>query len=193
MDTSKIQQKLNEEIKLFPYLDTFPKLHPSVFLASGVKIIGNVEIGENSSVWYNTVIRGDVHYIRIGVMTNVQDCSMLHVTNGKFPLNIGDKVTIGHSVTLHGCTVKDLCLIGMGAVILDGAVVEEKSLVAAGSVVKPNFVVPTGTLAAGVPAKILRELKTEELEKFEKSAQQYVKYTKLTVESLTKFISKNVL
>ena len=193
MDTSKIQQKLNEEIKLFPYLDTFPKLHPSVFLASGVKIIGNVEIGENSSVWYNTVVRGDVHYIRIGVMTNVQDCSMLHVTNGKFPLNIGNKVTIGHSVTLHGCTVNDLCLIGMGSVILDGAVVEEKSLVAAGSVVKPNFVVPTGTLAAGVPAKIVRELKTEELEEFEKSAQRYVKYTKLTVESLTKFITKNVL
>ncbi len=192
MDTTKIQQKLDEEIKLLPYLDAFPNIHPSVFLASGVKVIGDVEIGEDSSVWYNTVIRGDVHYIRIGEMTNVQDCSMLHVTNGRFPLNIGNKVTIGHSVTLHGCTVKDLTLIGMGAVILDGAVVEEKSLVAAGSVIKPNFIVPTGTLAAGVPAKIVRELNTKELEEFEKSAQRYVKYTELTIESLKKFKSKNV-
>ncbi len=192
MDTAKIQQKLDEEIKLFPYLDAFPKLHSSVFLASGVKIIGDVEIGETSSVWYNTVIRGDVHYIRIGKMTNVQDCSMLHVTNGKFPLNIGSKVTIGHSVTLHGCTIKDLSLIGMGAVILDGAVVEEKSMVAAGSVVKPNFIVPTGTLAAGVPAKIVRELNAQEMEEFEKSAQRYVKYTELTIESLNKFKLKDV-
>ena len=102
------------------------------FLASGVKIVGDVEIGNDSSIWYNTVIRGDVHFVKIGKMTNVQDCSMLHVTNGKFPLIIGDKVTIGHSVVLHGCTLKDLCLIGMGAVVLDGAIIEEKSMVAAG-------------------------------------------------------------
>src|ERR1035437_9820657 len=92
MDSAKIS-----EIKLYPYLDYFPEIQPSVFLASGVKIIGNVKIGENSSVWYNTVIRGDVHYIKIGCFSNVQDCSMLHVTNRKYPLNIGDKVTIGHS------------------------------------------------------------------------------------------------
>src|SRR3989339_1461174 len=116
-----------EEIKLFPYKNTFPKLHKSVFLATGTKIIGDVEIGENSSVWYNSVVRGDVHYIKIGSMTNVQDCSMLHVTNGRFPLNIGNKVTIGHSVTLHGCTLHNLCLIGMGAVILDSALIEERA------------------------------------------------------------------
>ena len=192
MDASKIQQKLDEEIKLFPYLNTYPKIHESVFLASGVKIIGDVEIGEHSSVWYNTVIRGDVHYIRIGRMTNVQDCSMLHVTNGKYPLNIGNQVTIGHSVTLHGCTINDLSLIGMGAVILDGAIVERNSMVAAGSVVKPNFKVPYGTLAAGVPAKIVRELNKAEMEDFEKSALRYKKYTELTIESLNNFKSKNV-
>jgi len=126
-----------KEIKLFPYNDLFPKLHKSVFLASGSKIIGNVEIGEQSSVWYNTVIRGDVHYIKIGKMTNVQDCSMLHVTNGKFPLIIGDKVTIGHSVTLHGCVINNLCLIGIGAIFLDGAVIEDTAMVAAGAVFKP--------------------------------------------------------
>ena len=184
MDTSEIQKKLDNEIKLFPYLDTFPIIPDNVFLASGVKIIGNVEIGAESSVWYNTVIRGDVNYIRIGTLTNIQDCCMLHVTNGKYPLNIGNKVTVGHSVTLHGCTIKDLCLIGMGAIVLDGAIVNEKALVAAGSVVKPNFVVPTGKLAAGVPAKIVRDLTENEMEEFEKSAQRYKKYTEITVESL---------
>ncbi len=192
MDTSDIRKRLNEEIKLFPYLDKFPNLHSSVFLASGVKIIGDVEIMENSSVWYNTVIRGDVHYIRIGMFTNIQDCSMLHVTNGRYPLNIGNKVTVGHSVTLHGCTIKDFCLIGMGSVVLDGAVMQEKSMVAAGAVVKPNFIVPSGTLAAGVPAKIVRDLSHEEIEDFEKSALRYKKYTELTIESLKKFNNNNV-
>ncbi len=186
MDTTEIQKKLDEEIKLFPYLNTFPKISDSVFLASGVKIIGDVEIGQDSSVWYNTVIRGDVHYIRIGSMTNIQDCSMLHVTNGKYPLSIGNKVTIGHSVTLHGCTLHDLCLIGIGAIILDGAVVENKSMVAAGSVVKPNFIVPTGNLVAGVPAKVIRKLSDHEIDEFEKSALRYKKYTELTKESLKK-------
>lgn len=177
---------MNEEVKLFPYLDFYPKIHPSVFLASGAKIIGNVEIGENSSVWYNTVVRGDVHYIRIGNLTNIQDCSMLHVTNGKYPLNIGNKVTVGHSVTLHGCTLHDLCLIGMGAVILDGAVIEERSMVAAGAVITPGFVVPEGKLVAGVPGKIIRNLNEDELAEFEKSAHRYKKYTDITVESLNK-------
>jgi carbonic anhydrase/acetyltransferase-like protein (isoleucine patch superfamily) len=186
LDTSKI---LNNDYKgkLFPYLDTFPKIHPSVFLADGVKIIGNVEIDEDSSIWYNTVIRGDVHYIRIGKMTNIQDCSMLHVTNGKYPLNIGNKVTIGHAVKLHGCTLQDLCLIGIGSIILDGAVVEERSMVAAGSVVKPNYIVPTGKLVGGIPAKVIRDLTETELEEFEKSAERYKKYTELTLQSLNKF------
>ena len=111
MESADMERAI-EENKLFPYLDTFPKLGKNVFLASGVKIIGNVEIGDDSSVWYNSVVRGDVHYIKIGKGTNVQDLCMLHVTNGRYPLNIGDNVTIGHSVTLHGCTLKNLCLIG---------------------------------------------------------------------------------
>ncbi len=186
METSEIYRRLEEEIKLFPYIDKYPRLGKDVFLASGVKVIGDVEIGDFSSVWYNTVIRGDVHYIRIGSLTNVQDCSMLHVTNGRYPLNIGNMVTIGHSVTLHGCTVNDLCLIGMGSVILDGAVVEEKAMVAAGAVVKPNFKVPAGTLAAGVPARIVRQLSEDEMADFAKSAERYRHYTELTVESLNK-------
>ncbi len=178
--------KLNIEDKLFPYLKLYPQIHPSVFLAEGVKIVGDVVIGENSSVWYNSVIRGDVHYVKIGEMTNIQDCSMLHVTNRKFPLNIGNKVTIGHSVKLHGCTIKDLSLIGISAIVLDGAVVEEYSMVAAGAVVKPNFVVPSGKLVAGVPAKVVRNLTDMEIAEFEKSAFRYKKYIEITVESLLK-------
>lgn len=174
---------LNREHNLFRYNDLFPKIHKSVFLASGVKIIGDVEIGANSSVWYNCVIRGDVHYIKIGNDTNIQDLSMLHVTNNKFPLNIGDKVTIGHSVKLHGCTIHDLALIGIGAIVLDGAVVEEKSMVAAGSVIKPGFVVPTGKLVAGVPGKIIRDLSKAELDDFNASSERYKKYTQITIKS----------
>ena len=134
-----------KEQKIFPYKNPLPKLHETVFLASGMKIIGVVEIGEHSSVWYNSVIRGEVYYIKIGDYTNIQDCSMLHVTNGKFPLNIGNKVTIGQSVKLHGCTLNDLCLIGIGAVV------------------RPGFVIPSGNLVAGVPAKFLRDLTKEEI------------------------------
>ena len=192
MDAAEIS-RLNyqdKEIKLFPYLDLFPEIHPTVFLASGVKIIGDVKIGANSSVWYNAVIRGDVHYVKIGEMTNIQDCSMLHVTNGRYPLNIGNKVTIGHSVKLHGCTLQDLCLIGIGSIVLDGAVVESNSMVAAGAVVKPNFVVPSGKLVAGVPARIVRDLTDDEVNDFEKSALRYMKYTEITINSLNKALNK---
>ena len=173
-----------KEQKLFPYKELLPKIDSSVFLASGVKIIGDVTIGKNSSIWYNVVIRGDVHYVKIGYDTNIQDSSMLHVTNNKYPLNIGNKVTIGHSVKLHGCTIKDLTLLGIGSIILDGAIVEENSIVAAGAVVKPNFVVPSGKLVAGVPAKIIRNLTNEEIADLKASAERYKKYTKITIESL---------
>jgi len=175
---------INFENKLFPYMDLFPQIHESVFLAEGVKIIGDVTIGKYSSVWYNCVIRGDVHYVKIGDKTNIQDLSMLHVTNKRYPLNIGNKVTIGHSVKLHGCTIEDLTLIGIGSIILDGAVVEENSVVAAGAVVKPNFVVPKGKLVAGVPARIVRDLTDAEIAEFEASAERYKKYSKLTLQSL---------
>jgi len=182
MDLKNLEEV--KEQKLFSYQNLFPKIDETVFLASGVKIVGDVEIGENSSIWYNSVIRGDVHYVKIGKDTNVQDLSMLHVTNNRFPLNIGNKVTIGHSVKLHGCTIHDLCLIGIGAIVLDGAIVEEKSLVAAGTVVKPGFIVPSGKLVAGVPGKIVRDLTKAELDDFEESSNRYKKYTQITINSL---------
>ena len=178
---------IDNERKIFPYKGILPSLAEDVFLAPGSKLVGDVTIGKGSSVWYNTVIRGDVHYVKIGEMTNIQDLSMLHVTNGKYPLNVGDKVTIGHSVTLHGCTIKDLTLIGMGAVVLDGAVVEEKSIVAAGAVVKPHFVVPSGKLVAGIPAKVIRDLTQDEIADLEESAQRYKKYTEETIQSMQGF------
>ncbi|MFO7524277.1 MAG: gamma carbonic anhydrase family protein [Ignavibacteriaceae bacterium] len=183
MDASKIYQT-EREVKLFPYNSTFPEIHESVFIASGAKIIGDVQIGKDSSVWYNSVIRGDVHYIRIGEMTNIQDCSMLHVTNGKYPLTIGNKVTVGHSVKLHGCTIEDLSLIGIGSIVLDGAVIQKNSMVAAGAVVKPGFILPSSKLAGGVPARIIRDLTEEEMMDFERSAERYKKYTEITVNSL---------
>ncbi len=182
MEYKKINSSLNE-INIFPYEGKMPKLHSTVFVASGAKIIGDVKIGENSSVWFNTVIRGDVHYIKIGKFTNIQDLSMLHVNAETHPLNIGNYVTVGHNVNLHGCTVEDFTLIGIGSVVLDGAVVQKESVVAAGAVVTPNFVVPSGKLVAGIPAKIIRDLTEEEIKYLKTSAEHYSEYAKITLES----------
>jgi carbonic anhydrase/acetyltransferase-like protein (isoleucine patch superfamily) len=162
--------------KIITYLGITPKIHPTVFLCDGVKLIGYVEIGRDSSVWYNCVIRGDVNYIRIGERTNIQDLSMLHVQNGTHPLIIGNDVSIAHSVTLHGCVLKDKCLVGIGAIILNGAIISSNSIVAAGALVKENFEVPEGVLVAGVPAKIIRDLKITEIEMIERTARNYVHY-----------------
>ncbi|TAL68420.1 MAG: gamma carbonic anhydrase family protein [Bacteroidetes bacterium] len=156
-----------------------PKIHPSVFMCEGVKIVGDVEIGEDSSIWYNTVIRGDVHFVRIGCRTNIQDLSMLHVTNDYFPLVVGNDVLVAHSVTLHGATVQDHCMIGMGARILDGSVINSHSIVGAGSVVKEGFIVPEGTLVAGVPAKIIRDLSEEEIGRISFGVNNYLNYVKM--------------
>lgn len=161
---------------IIPYADIVPTIHESVFIADGAVILGDVHIGKDSSVWFNVVIRGDVHQIRIGERTNVQDLSMLHVTYNKHPLSIGNGVTIGHCVMLHGCTVEDFVLIGMNATVLDGAVIGHHSMVAAGAVVREGFVVPPRTLVAGVPAKIVRQLSDDECAKLEQSAQNYIDY-----------------
>jgi carbonic anhydrase/acetyltransferase-like protein (isoleucine patch superfamily) len=161
---------------LIPYRGIHPKVDHSVFIADGAKIIGDVEIGKDSSVWFNAVIRGDVNYIRIGDRTNVQDNSVLHVTHKKYPLIIGSNVTIGHSAVVHACTIEHTCLIGMGAIILDNARVGPYAIVAAGALVTENFVVPEGALVAGVPAKVKRLLTDEEKAMLERSAQNYVDY-----------------
>jgi gamma-carbonic anhydrase len=145
-------------VTIAPYKGVMPRLHDSVTLFDGVRITGDVEMGEDCTVWYNSVIRGDVNAITIGKRTNVQDLSMLHVTHEKYPLTIGNDVTLGHSVVVHGCTIHDFTLIGMGARVLDGVVVNSHSIVAAGAIVRERFVVPSGVLVAGIPAKIVRDL-----------------------------------
>ena len=130
-------------------------------------------MGAGSSVWFGSVIRGDVHWIRIGERTNIQDLSVLHVTTETAPLRVGSDVTVGHRAILHGCTVEDGCLIGMGAIVLDGARIGRGSLVAAGSVVSVGFQVPPETLVAGVPAVVKRSLKPDEVQSFIDSARHY--------------------
>jgi carbonic anhydrase/acetyltransferase-like protein (isoleucine patch superfamily) len=153
-----------------------PRLADGVWVAEGAVIVGDVEIGPGSSIWFGAVVRGDVNRVRIGSRTNVQDQSILHVTGGTHPTSVGDDVTLGHRVTLHGCTVKDRCLIGIGAVVLDGAVVGEDSMVGAGSLVPPGMVVPPGTLALGAPARVKRDLTQEEVAHFLTSARSYAAY-----------------
>ncbi len=161
---------------LIEYLGKKPKLHPSVFLAEGARVIGDVVIGVDSSLWFNTVVRGDVSFIRIGDRTNIQDNSVIHVTHEKFPAVIASNVTVGHAAIIHGCTIADSCLVGMGSILLDGCEIGEHSLVAAGSLVREGFAVPARSLVAGVPARVIRELKDEELGRLEESAQHYVDY-----------------
>lgn len=164
-------------ISILPFQGKTPVLHPSVFVCDGVRIVGDVEIGEDCSIWFNSVIRGDVNTIRIGRRTNIQDLCMLHVTWRKHSLHIGDNVTVGHAAVLHGAVIHDHVLIGMGARVLDRCVVQPYSLVAAGAVLREGFVVPEGTLVAGVPARVVRELRDEERAAIEQSAQNYINYT----------------
>ncbi len=161
---------------LLPYKGTFPKIAPSVFLAEDSVVIGDVEIGEDSSVWYGTVIRGDVNYIRIGKGTNIQDNSVIHVTHDTHPTIIGDYVTVGHCVILHGCKVGSYVLVGMGAVIMDGVEIEDYVLVGAGALLTPSKKFPSGVLVAGFPAKIVRDLKEEEINLIKESANNYISY-----------------
>ncbi|MDZ4383901.1 MAG: gamma carbonic anhydrase family protein [Nitrospirota bacterium] len=161
-----------------PYKGIHPKLHPTVFVVETAVIIGDVEIGEYSSIWFNAVVRGDVHYIRIGDRTNIQDLCMLHVTKETHPLILGNDITVGHSVTLHGCTIKDRCLIGMGTTILDGAVVGEDCIIGAGALVTEGAVIPPKTLAVGMPAKPKRDLTEKEIARIRQSAQNYIDYAR---------------
>jgi carbonic anhydrase/acetyltransferase-like protein (isoleucine patch superfamily) len=152
-----------------------PRIHPSAFIAEGAHIIGNVEIAKDASIWFNSILRGDINSIYIGERSNIQDGSIFHVTS-ELPVYIGNDVTVGHGAIVHGCRVEDGSLIGMGAVVLDRAHIGKQALVAAGAVVREGFVVPDGMLAGGVPAKVLRALTEEEKKLLLESATHYVTY-----------------
>ncbi|MGI8638556.1 MAG: gamma carbonic anhydrase family protein [Pyrinomonadaceae bacterium] len=156
-----------------------PNIHETAFIAENAVIIGNVEIGEQSSVWYGSILRGDVNYIRIGARTNIQDASVIHVSSKTHPTILEDEVTLGHRVTLHGCYIETGCLIGIGAIILDGVRVGRNSLVAAGSLVTPNTQIPPNSLVMGSPAKVKRELGENEIKDLERFWRNYVSLSRI--------------
>ena len=157
-----------------------PKIHESAFIAENAVIIGDVEIGERASIWYNCVLRGDVNHIRIGADTNIQDGTIIHVSRGTdFPTIIEKEVTVGHSATIHGCYIEQGSLIGIGAIILDGARVGKNSLVAAGSLLTPNTVIPPRSLVMGSPAKVKRELSDDEVKDLERFWRNYVALSRI--------------
>ncbi len=165
------------------YKDLKPKLGTNTWVAPSADVIGDVVCGEDCSIWFGTVVRGDVHYIKIGDRVSIQDLSMVHVTHYKKadksdgnPTIIGDDVTIGHRVMLHGCTIENACLIGMSATILDGAVIGKESIVGASALVTKNKIFPPRSLIMGSPAKVVRELSEEEVKELYASAHRYVKF-----------------
>lgn len=157
------------------YRGIWPEIHPSAFIEASAQIIGDVVIGADSSVWFQAVLRGDVGSIRIGARTNVQDGTVIH-ESASCPAIIGDDVTIGHRVVLHGCAVHDCCLIGMGAIVLDGAEIGEGCIIGAGAVITEGIVVPPRSLVLGVPGKVRRTLDDEEMQNLKDRARRYVAY-----------------
>lgn len=155
-----------------------PRIHPSCFIEDSAQIIGDVELGEDCSVWFNTVIRGDVHSIRLGRRTNVQDLCMIHVEAQAFATRLGDEVTVGHHAVLHGCEVGNRVLVGMGAVLMNGVVVGDDCLIAAGALLTPGTRVPPGSLALGSPARVKRPVTAEERSWIARSAENYVRYAR---------------
>jgi carbonic anhydrase/acetyltransferase-like protein (isoleucine patch superfamily) len=161
---------------LRPFRSISPAVHPSAFVDSSAQVIGDVHIGAESSIWMNVVIRGDVNYIRIGARTNIQDLTLVHVMRNTHPTIIGDDVTVGHSAVVHGCTIEDRCLIGMGAILLNGCRIGAGSIVAAGTLVPEGMSIAPGSMVMGVPARISRQLTAEEDASIKSYADNYVRY-----------------
>jgi len=163
---------------IIKYKQKKPKIDKNVFVAPGSYVVGDVQIGSKSNIWFNVVIRGDVEKIRIGKNTNIQDLTMVHCTTKGFGTTIGSNVTIGHNCVIHDCTINDNSLIGMSSTILDGAVVEKNSMLAAGSLLTQGKIVKSGEIWAGNPAKLLRKLNNKEISFFKISADRYFKMSK---------------
>lgn len=160
------------------YGDHSPQLAEDVYVHASAHVIGDVSIGAESSVWLHVVIRGDIEQVRIGRASNIQDHTTIHVNHEQHPTIVGDGVTVGHRVVLHGCTIGDFALIGIGAIVLDGAEIGTEALVGAGTLVPPGAKIPARTLALGNPAKVIRDLRPEEIARLHDSAERYVGYAK---------------
>ena len=161
---------------LRPYRDVLPRVHPTAYIDQSAQVIGDVEVGEESGIWMAAVVRGDVHHIRIGRRSNIQDGTVVHVMRGTHPTTIGDNVTIGHAALIHGCTIEDQCLIGMGAIILNGARIGTGSIVAAGTLVVEGMQVPPRSLVMGSPGKVKRPLTDEQVASIQMYPDRYVGY-----------------
>lgn len=157
------------------FRDQTPRVHPSCFVEDSAQVIGDVELGEDSSVWFNSVLRGDVNPIRIGRRTNIQDLSMIHVTSHRYATAIGDDVTVGHHVVLHGCTVGNRVLVGMGAIVMDGVEIGDECIIGAGTLLTPGTKIPPGSLVVGSPGKVKRPITDEERGFLLESAKHYVR------------------
>lgn len=156
-----------------PFEDIWPRLADGIFIGAGAEVIGDVEIGAGSSIWYNCVLRGDVNHIRIGAGTNVQDGTIIHVSRKTHGTTIGDNVTIGHMALVHGCALEDRCFVGMRSTVMDGCVIESYSMLAAGALLTPGKRIPSGELWAGSPAKYKRDVTPEERDYFDETAVHY--------------------
>jgi len=156
-----------------------PTVPATCYVDPSAQVIGDVDLGEHASIWMNAVVRGDVHSIRIGAHSNVQDCAVLHGMRYKYPVIVGDWVTIGHNATVHGCVIEDVCLIGIGCTILNNAHIGEGSIIAAGAVIPEGMVVPPRSLVAGVPGKIRRDLTSDDRELIMQYARNYLDYVKI--------------
>jgi len=161
-----------------PFDSIHPKIHETAFIADDAIVIGDVEIGEDASVWFGSIIRGDVNFIRIVARTNIQDATVIHVSSKTHSTVLEENITVGHRVVLHGCHVETGCLIGIGAILMDGVRVGANSLVAAGSLLTPGTQIPPGSLVMGSPAKVKRELTEDELSYLDRSWRNYVELKK---------------
>jgi len=159
-----------------------PQIDPSAYIQQSAHIIGDVQIGPESSVWFNAVVRGDVCYIRIGARANIQDNATVHVFSGGVPTILGEGVSIAHNVVVHACTIHDFTLVGMGAIVLDGTEIGEECLIGAGAVVAPRSQIPSRSLVLGSPAKVVRPLTLAEVERLHRSAENYVRFAREYVE-----------
>jgi len=159
------------------YQGVWPTVPESCYVDESAQVIGDVVLGDKASIWMNAVVRGDVHSIRIGAYSNVQDCSVLHGMRNQYSVNVGEWVTVGHNVTLHGCTVEDTCLIGMGSVVLNNVRIGRGSIIAAGTVIPENMVIEPNSLVMGVPGKVRKKLTAEDEEMILRYTRNYLDYT----------------
>ncbi|MBI2061959.1 MAG: gamma carbonic anhydrase family protein [Nitrospirae bacterium] len=177
---------------ILPYKHWIPKVPEGVFVAPNAYVIGNVELGSDTGIWFGVTIRGDVNAIAIGARTNIQDGTVIHATKDLWTTRVGANVTVGHAAVIHGCTIADNVLVGMRSVVLDGAEIGEYCFIAAGALVTPGTKIPPRSLVMGMPAKVVRPLKPSEIQQIDHSATSYIRYAKDYLERLTECVGEGL-